>query len=262
MAILQRVVEGEIIQPEQRNPARARSIPRELSAIAMKALAKKPQDRYQHVEALRKDIERYQEGRSVSAKQDTFREMAWKLVKRNKGFSAASVAGFLVALIILSFSFKYNYVARVRAETAKQETARVFANYQQEQTDKEKRTREAVPAFVQSARLMANDGRLDKALKQVDVALAYEPDNVDARLLKGQIFIGQRDWKAGRAELEAYLKRRRDADASRLLELCVPGKEKDSAVLFQMAEVFQHESRCWQFTAIRLIRPGRGWVRS
>ena len=37
-----------------------------------------------HVEALRSDIERFQEGRSVSAKADTYRELAWKLAKRNK----------------------------------------------------------------------------------------------------------------------------------------------------------------------------------
>ena len=78
LAILMRVMEGEIVPPEQRDPKRAKAgrITRELSAIAMKALAKNPQDRYPNVEALRKDIERFQEGRSVSAKEDTFKEMA------------------------------------------------------------------------------------------------------------------------------------------------------------------------------------------
>ena len=60
-------------------------IPPELSAIALKALATKPKDRYQSVETLKQDIELFLEGRSVSAKQDSFREMVWKLVKRNKG---------------------------------------------------------------------------------------------------------------------------------------------------------------------------------
>ena len=57
----------------------------ELSVIAMKSLAKVPKDRYQTADALRRDIERYLEGRSVSAW-----EMAKKLVKRNNGLSAAT----------------------------------------------------------------------------------------------------------------------------------------------------------------------------
>ena len=54
-----------------RQRAKAGKIPNELSAIAMKALAKEKEQRYPNVEALRRDIERFQEGRSVSAKEDT-----------------------------------------------------------------------------------------------------------------------------------------------------------------------------------------------
>ena len=43
LAILMRVMQGEIVPPEQRNPQRAEpGVPKELSAIAMKALAKNP----------------------------------------------------------------------------------------------------------------------------------------------------------------------------------------------------------------------------
>ena len=72
LAVLMRVVEGEIVAPERRTPQRLRAgkVPRELSAIAMKALAKDKEQRYPNVEALRRDIERFQDGRSVSAKED------------------------------------------------------------------------------------------------------------------------------------------------------------------------------------------------
>jgi serine/threonine protein kinase len=235
LAILIRVSEGEIVVPEKRNLKRA--IPPELSAIAMKSLAREPGNRYQNVAELRKDIERYQEGRSVSAKEDTKTEMLVKFVKRNKGFSAGVAMTFLV--LIASLGFVTN--ALWETSKARGETARVFADYQKEAGDKEKRTTQAVPAFVQSARLMANDGQIDKALKQIDVALEYDSTNIDARLLKGQIFISQRDWKAGRAELEAYVKQKKDADAIRLLEFCVVGKERDSIVLTALAEILQKQ---------------------
>ena len=67
----------------------------------MKALAKKPEDRYPTVEALRRDIERFQEGRSVSAKEDTYREAAWRLVKRNKLASAFTA----VLAVVLVWSY-------------------------------------------------------------------------------------------------------------------------------------------------------------
>ena len=94
LSVLMRVGQGEIVPPEQRTPQRV--IPKELSAIALKALAKEPGNRYQTAEALRKDIERFQEGRSVSAKEDTRREQVWKFVKRNKGFSAGVGTALLV----------------------------------------------------------------------------------------------------------------------------------------------------------------------
>src|SRR5271169_3547203 len=121
-----RVMQGEIVSPEQRNPARAGKIPKELSAITMKALAKHPQHRYQTVEALRQDIERFQEGRSVSAKEDTKREMLWKFVKRNKGFSA----GVAVALLVLLCSTGV-------LSAALWETSRANAAYRQVQQEKD-----------------------------------------------------------------------------------------------------------------------------
>jgi serine/threonine protein kinase len=105
MSVVVRVIEGKIDPPEKRAPERAREgwIPPELSAIAMKALAKKRKDRYQTVAALRRDIQLFQEGRSVSAKQDSTWEMFKKLVKRNKGASAGVAAALLVLLVSLGF---------------------------------------------------------------------------------------------------------------------------------------------------------------
>src|SRR5207302_3083475 len=100
--VIMRVLDGEIIPPERRAPERAAAgmIPRELAAIAMKALAKVAHDRYPSVRALRRDVERFQEGRSVSAKEDALWEAAWKLVKRNRGVSLAIVLGVLALVFV------------------------------------------------------------------------------------------------------------------------------------------------------------------
>jgi serine/threonine protein kinase len=232
-AILSRVAEGNILPPQERAP-RDRAVPRELSAVALKALAMNKEDRYPSAAAFRQDLERYLEGRSVSAKADSFREAAWKLVKRNRAVSAVTAAAVLVLTFVLVRSSWANYQARREAEKA-------YADYRQEQTDKEERTRRAVPAFVRSARQVAGEGDFEKALIQIDFALEYDSDNAEAHLLKGQILIAQKDFAAGREQLGRYLRQRPgDADAKKLAELC-QGKAEDSSVLFAIAEVFQQQ---------------------
>src|ERR1700684_2002050 len=118
----------------------------------MKAMAKDPANRYPNVQALRRDNERFQEGRSVSAKQDTFKEMAWKLVKRNKLGSAFTT----LLTFLLVWGSVVNWLARRDAEAANAKT--------KETTEK------AVPALVEAARLGVERRNYPNALKQVDLA--------------------------------------------------------------------------------------------
>jgi serine/threonine protein kinase len=231
--ILQRVTAGEILPPEMRAPAR--HVPPELSAVAMKALAKDRQDRYASVEGLRRDIERYLEGRSVSAKQDTLRELFWKLVKRNRGVSAALAVALVVITVIVSVGYRYNYQARRKAETA-------YAQYLQEQSEKETRTQLAVPALVHSALLLANQGQHDEAWTQVELALNYEPGHAAALLRKAQLQMARKNWPAAEPLLAEYLRQHpRDADARKLAELCAARDPNDPTALLAAAAVLQRQ---------------------
>ncbi len=96
--MIRNICRGKIDTPAERAPDR--SIPKELEAIAMKALARIPELRYQSVYELRKDIELYLSGRSVSAKKDTFFEAFTKLILRNKAVSLVLLVS-LVSIILL-----------------------------------------------------------------------------------------------------------------------------------------------------------------
>ena len=230
LAVLMRVSEGQIEVPEKRNPKRG--IPRELSAIAMKALAKEPGKRYQTVEALRKDIERFQEGRSVSAKDDTKWEMLWKFAKRNKGFSAGAV----MTVAVLFFSLFFIGKAYLATNSA-------YAAFQKEQDEKDRRTKKAVPAFVEAARLAVDRRRFDNALTQVNVALEYDAANTEARLLKGQVLIVQKDFAGAANEIERYLEKEpSNAEAKRLVELCKRKNPDDPGNLLAFAHVFEQQN--------------------
>jgi WD40 repeat protein/serine/threonine protein kinase len=113
--ILFDVVKGAIKPPEERTPER--SIPRELSAIAMKAMSRRPRDRYPKAEDLRKDVELYLEGRAVSAKPDTAWETLVKLVRRNKAVSISSGVAAAMLLLLSGVGSWINYRARKDAES-------------------------------------------------------------------------------------------------------------------------------------------------
>jgi serine/threonine protein kinase len=221
MAVLMRVMEGQILAPERRSPERARAgkIPRELSAIVLKALAVKPEQRYPTVEAFRRDIERYLEGRSVSAKHDTMRELAWKMIKRNVAVSIVTA----VALVLLGVVWGRS----------------TWHGYQEQRLRRE----EFVPVFVEAAHAAVQRKKFDQALVQISMAVEYDPDHAEAQLLKGQLLLVAGDFDKARVELERYRRLRpRDETATELIELCRKGKPGEPSTVASVADVLRRQN--------------------
>ncbi|MDA0922020.1 MAG: protein kinase, partial [Planctomycetota bacterium] len=240
VAVLRRVTSGEIMPPEKRTPQRFRQgwIPRELSAVAMKALATQPEQRYSTSEALRRDIERFQDGRSVSAKDDKPWEAVVKFVKRNKGFSAAAGAGLLVLSVVLAVAFNLNNAARVRAEKAQQTSETSHKNYLKEQQAKNDAMLKSIPGTLLAARQLANDGAVPEALAQIALVRSYDPKNVEARLLLAHIYLAERRWREAAEELAIYMFHHpEDRDAAALHKLASRSRTDDLVVMFAIAEI-------------------------
>jgi serine/threonine protein kinase len=227
-AILMRVVQGEIVAPDQRAPQRARDgrIPRELAAIAMKALAKDPGRRYPNVGELRADIERYQEGRSVSARPDTRKEMLWKFVKRNKGLSA----GLLMTLLVLLASLVFIGKSWLKANDALQ-------RMREAEAARQRQGRDSVPSLVRAARLLTSEKQFGDALTQLDAALGYDDQDADAHLLRGQLLIGEQRYEEASRDLTACLRTRPgDNEARKLDKLCEGARADRRDKLLALAE--------------------------
>jgi serine/threonine-protein kinase len=86
-------------------PFRASRIPRELSAIAMKALSANPAERYQSAQEFSEEIQRFLEGRSLIACPDTSLQSLAKWVRRNRVLVGASAA-VLILLLVATFSVR------------------------------------------------------------------------------------------------------------------------------------------------------------
>ncbi len=234
IAVLLRVAKGQIMAPAEANPQRAKAgkIPKELVAIAMKAMAKNPGRRYKSVEGLRQDVERFQEGKSVSAKADRFHEMAWKLAKRNKGASVTALIALCVLAGVLAFSFHAILGSKKNAEDA-------LAALEQEQKDKRTKGKTSASLFIRDAKQSGEKKLLEYALAQVNVALEFDPDNAEGRLVKAQLLIVQKHFDAARDELQAYLRLQpRDKEAADLLRLCKGASGGDAANAHAIADVF------------------------
>jgi serine/threonine protein kinase len=80
-----------------------RSIPAELETIVLKAMEKRPQDRYATAQALADDLDRWLKNEPIRARRPTLIQRADKWVRRHKPVSAASVAVLLMALMLAGY---------------------------------------------------------------------------------------------------------------------------------------------------------------
>lgn len=84
----ERAIDAPIVRARQTNARRGQSahrVPRDLAAIAMKALAHKAEDRYQSAQEFDEEIQRYLECRPVAACPETLMQRAARWVRRNLG---------------------------------------------------------------------------------------------------------------------------------------------------------------------------------
>jgi len=115
--VIAKVLNDPIVPTVQRD----RRIPKELGAVAEKALNKRKEDRYPSALAIASDIESYMAGGRVGAYEYSSWELAKKFVARNKMVSAlivALVASLALGMIVSMNARAKEKEARVSAELA------------------------------------------------------------------------------------------------------------------------------------------------
>lgn len=141
-------------------------IPESLAAVARKALALKPVDRYATVTALQAEITRYQTGFATSAENAGLGKQIALLVKRNKGIALTAAAAWLIITALAVW-----FVLNVTQERNKAEKAL---------TD----LRASAPAYFAEARALVENQKLEEALEKIASAIALQADHADFHLLR------------------------------------------------------------------------------
>jgi tetratricopeptide (TPR) repeat protein len=154
-----KVAKGDIAPPERRAPGR--SIAKELSAVAMMALARDPRDRYASVQELSRDIERFLDGRAVSAKSDNALELLKKLLLRNRGVSMTAGIAIVLLAAVVSASFLSIRDALEKAVAGESAAKHALAEAESARRDKvrslaEQAVRAAETGFFADAETLAN----------------------------------------------------------------------------------------------------------
>lgn len=113
--ILSQVKKGGIVPPRQLQPA----TPAALSAIVMKAVAPRREDRYASVRDLEDDVKRYLAGEAVSVYPLPWWERSWRWVKKHPTLTTTVAVGVcLLALALGAWNWWENRrIARVREES-------------------------------------------------------------------------------------------------------------------------------------------------
>ncbi|MFN8573260.1 MAG: serine/threonine-protein kinase [Gemmatimonadaceae bacterium] len=158
-------------EPDSRSAARATTVPKlrrilrgDLDTIAAKALQKDPDRRYQTVDALIEDLQRFGSGRPVLARPDSFIYRTRKFVARHRvGAALAAVA--VVSLVggLAAFVAQSQQTRReaARAEATRDFLAAMFS--------------EAGPEHARGDSVTARE-MLDRAGTRIDSAFRRQPD--------------------------------------------------------------------------------------
>lgn len=180
--LVQQISNHEPVALRKLRPA----IPRELETIVLKAMAKRPQDRYKTAGELAADLQRFLDDRPVHAKPPRALERAKKLVRRHRSIANTAAVTALVMITVagglLVRERKSTLAALVseRQQRAAAWDAKALAE-KQEQLAKEQRDASDYDAYVakiQLARLQLKRG--DSLFESLD-AVIPEPGRPDLR---------------------------------------------------------------------------------
>ena len=125
--IQKKVVQEKIVPPRHCAPA-TQTLPRELEAICLKAMARKPEDRYESVQDLLEDLRNFRDGHPVAAYSPSIIYKFGKLVFRRPLVPAVL---FLALLVWCGFSLYTSFNEHFQTESLKRSIAKSFMNGEQ-----------------------------------------------------------------------------------------------------------------------------------
>jgi serine/threonine-protein kinase len=184
-AIEEAILNAEPPKPSGRaaDPSAQRALRGDLDTIVLKALRKKPEERYSTVNALADDIERWLQGRPVLAQPDSLPYRLRKFVGRNK-LAVGAALGIAIAILagatIAFWQARVALAEKKRAEEVKEFISSIF--------------RDADPYTASSGEVPTVIDLLKQARAKIDASLEARPElRVELLILVGESLLSLQD---------------------------------------------------------------------
>ncbi len=193
--VLESIRSREPAPPRQRNPR----VDLDLEQVCLKALAKRPADRYADAQELAEDLQQFLAGQSVRARPLTWLQRRWRWVRRHPDLAALNAGILIVATVLLTLlgvqtirlgtarrelddSLRTARVQQAEAAANRQETARLrdSAEHQQAQA-------EAARAEAEAQRQVARQTAYAAAIHHSEMAWKAGDTTEFSRLLDEQV---------------------------------------------------------------------------
>ena len=208
-------------------------IPESLSAVAMKALALKPKDRYHDVKAFQQDISAYQQGFATKAEGAGFIKQVILLIKRNKATFSILCASVIGLVSVATFFFLQ--LQKAYQEVSEEKNKVDIQNVQLDQQSKQlaKKSRELEKTNVQLGRKSRELEKTNIQLEKKSTQLQRKTAQLEKQTVQLQQSVDQLTKEKKRTAKERRAKEReREAKEKeqqlRLLEQLAKEKEKQA----------------------------------
>ncbi len=179
------------VSPRQYDP----KLPRDLETIVLKALARRPADRYATAQDLADDLGRFVDREPVRARRIGPLGRAWRLARRRPGVTLVTVAAAATVLVVASLAYLRVLGERDRARSAEGRMGTALKAAEAARVDSQVALREQYLAQAELLRKSSVPDRREEGLAKLRQAAALVPDRSSRFRLRDEAaaLLSQRD---------------------------------------------------------------------
>jgi eukaryotic-like serine/threonine-protein kinase len=197
--LIEQIGQNEPIAPGTIDPR----VPRDLETIVLKALAKRPADRYATAAELADDLTRFLNTEPVKARRISLAGRLWRVARRHPGVTSVTTAAAALIMAIATFAYLQVIFQRNEAIAARSKT-QVALDGEKAANAKERAARKQnLRSTIELVGLSGTPNRRSHGLELIGEASALEPGAALRRELRDWAvrFLVLREVEAGESEL-------------------------------------------------------------
>lgn len=200
--IKQNTIAGNLISPREIDA----TISKSLNAVTLKAMSTKLEDRYNSVQELLNDINKFRHGYSTYAENAGFMKESTLFFKRNRLVCIILLCFLLLSVLSVGFFIIHLEQSRQREATLRKEAQESVKMYQREKSAKSElasdfsRTIQSGASYLDNRDFYYNPERsTNRALKEVKQLLTHNPENPQLLTQQAYVHFIRQNYKTARS---------------------------------------------------------------